>query len=387
METTGLKILRREGFRSGRVRIHILPVLVWLGAVAAVVVLFRHRAQRFEVLGLARGRVHQVAANCAGRLKEVPVELFDKVRGGQTLAVIDTILDNENVQVELATASAEIERLKAELVSTEDQLATEAANRQTDWVAAYRRFSVDVENTRVRVLELTAQIETDRMALESLELDNKALMVQRIGDQNDIVFFEFQQAKARYSMLAGRIEENRRLLEEASQDLKQAQQRRDEFAQGEPRHPSVDRALEVIRQAVKVQERRIEELLARREPLVLMSPFDGVVSQIHRGAGEAVAAGDPILVVAEAEPTEIVAYAHEDQLGRIRERMQVELIKSTDPARVAASQVVQLGANIELMPQQLWRNSNVAQWGRPLLIRIPPGLELVPGETVGIRGL
>jgi multidrug resistance efflux pump len=369
------------------VRIHILPVLVWLVAVAGVVVLFGHRAQRFEVLGLARGRVHQVAANCAGRLKEVPVQLFDKVSGGQTLAVIDTILDNENVQVELATAFAEIERLKAELVSTEDQLATDAANRKTDWVAAYRRFSVDVENARVRVLELTAQIETDRMALESLELDNKALMVQRISDQNDIVFFEFQQAKARYSMLAGRIKENQRLLEEARGDLLQSQQRRDQFAQEQPRNPSVDRALEVIRQAVKVQERRMEELLARKEPLVLMSPFDGVVNQINRGAGEAVSAGDPILVVAEAKPTEIVAYAREDQLGRIRERMRVELIKGAEPAQVAASQVVQLGANIELMPQQLWRNPNVAQWGRPLLIRIPPGLELVPGETVGIRGL
>jgi multidrug resistance efflux pump len=350
-------------------------------------VLFRHRAQRLEVLGLARGRVHQVAANCAGRLKDVPVQLFDKVGRGQTLVVIDTILDNENVQVELHTASAEIERLKAELVSTEDQLATDATNRETDWVAAYRRFSVDVENSRVRALELTAQLEADRMALESLELDNKALMVQRLSDQNDIVFFEFQQAKARYRMLAGQIEENKRLLEEARQDLKQAQQRRDEFAKKQPRNPSVDRALEVIRQAAKVQERRIEELLARRVPLVLTSPFDGVVSQINRGPGEAVSAGDPILVVAEAKPSEIVAYAYEDQLGGIRERMRVELIKSTKPVQVATSQVVQLGANIELMPQQLWRNPNVAQWGRPLLIGIPPGFELLPGEVVGIRGL
>jgi hypothetical protein len=32
-------------FRFGRLHMHILPVLVWLGAVACVVMLFRHRTQ------------------------------------------------------------------------------------------------------------------------------------------------------------------------------------------------------------------------------------------------------------------------------------------------------------------------------------------------------
>jgi hypothetical protein len=89
----------------------------------------------------------------------------------------------------------------------------------------------------------------------------------------------------------------------------------------------------------------------------------------------------------EAEPAEIIAYAREDQLGRIRERMTVELIKTSEPAQIAGSQVVYLGPVMELMPEQLWRNPNIPQWGRPMLINIPPGFELIPGEMVGIRGL
>ncbi|MHC4659878.1 MAG: HlyD family efflux transporter periplasmic adaptor subunit, partial [Planctomycetota bacterium] len=343
--------------------------------------------ERFEVLGLAQGQVHQFAATCDGRLKDVPVQLFEKVGRGQTLAVIDTVLDDENLQAQLDTASAEIQHLKAGLVSTEDQLLTEAVNRQTDWVGAQRRFSVDVENARVAVLELKALLEADRMTLQELELDNKTFLIQRLSDQNDTMFFELQQIRARYNTLASQIEENERLLEQAGQDLREAQQRRDEFAQRRPQDPSVDSALEIIREAVKVQEKRIEELLARRVPLVLESPFDGVVSQIIRGPGEAVLAGDPILAVAEARPSEIIAYAGADQLGRVQERLAVELIKTTEPAQVAASQVVYLGANIELMPQKLWQNPNIPEWGRPVLIKIPPGLELVPGEVVGIRGL
>jgi hypothetical protein len=32
-------------FRFGRLHLHILPILIWLGAVACVVMLFRHRTQ------------------------------------------------------------------------------------------------------------------------------------------------------------------------------------------------------------------------------------------------------------------------------------------------------------------------------------------------------
>ncbi|HUT29114.1 MAG TPA: HlyD family efflux transporter periplasmic adaptor subunit [Sedimentisphaerales bacterium] len=374
-------------YRSGRLRVHILSFLVWLAAVAGVVVLFRQRVARLEVVGLAQGQMHQVAATCTGRLKEVPVQLFDKVGQDQTVAVIDTILDDENLQTQLDTALAEVQHLQAELVSTQEQLLAEAANLETDAVAAQRRFLVDVENARLRVLEIKSMLETDRISLEQLELDNKAARIQFISDQNDAVFFELQQAKLRYNALVKKIEENERILTQAEQDLIQAKRRHDEFAQRQPRHPSVDSALDVIRKAVKVQEQRIEELLARRTPLVLKSPFDGVVSQIHHGQGEAVLAGDPILTVVETRPSEIIAYASGEQAGRVRDRMVVELITITEPPRIATSKVVNLGAKMELMPQQLWRNTNIPQWGRPVMIEVPPGLELVPGEVVGIRGL
>jgi multidrug resistance efflux pump len=374
-------------YRAGRLRVHVLSFLVWLAAVGGVVVLFRQRVARLEVVGLAQGQMHQVAATCTGRLKEVPVQLFDKVSQGQTVAVIDTILDDENLQTQLDTALAEVQRLRAELVSTQEQLLAEAANLETDAVAARRRFLVDVENARLRVLEIKSLLEADRIALEQLELDSKAARIRLVSDQNDAVFFELQQAKMRYNALVKKIEENERILTQAEQDLMQAQLRRDEFAQRQPQNPSVDSALDVIRKAVKVQEQRMEELLARRTPLVLKSPFEGVVSQILHGQGEAVLAGDPILTVVETRPSEIIAYASGEQAGRVRDRMVVELITITEPPRIATSKVVNLGAKMELMPQQLWRNTNIPQWGRPVLIEVPPGLELVPGEVVGIRGL
>lgn len=401
MRWNRLKSRLSAGLPAGSLRLHMLPVLVWLGVGVCVVVLLRHRAERFEVVGLAQGQVHQVAATCAGRLKEIHVQLFEKVRQGQTLAVIDTVLDNEALQAQLNTALAEVQHLKAQLAPTREQLLAEAANLETDRVAAMRRFSVDVENARLRVLELTTLLATDRITLEDLAVEVK--IVQDLLEQDAVAAYQLQKTQVLYDALAKNIEENENILDQATKDFLVAHRRRDEFAKRQPQHPSVDSSLEVIQKAVKVQEQLVEELLARRVPLELKSPFDGVVIQILvranealllragenalRMPGEVVMPGEPILTVAEAKPSEVIAYAREDQLGRVRQNMSVELIKSNEPAQVASSQVVCLGPVMELMPERLWRNPNIPQWGRPMRIKIPPGFEVVPGELVGIRGL
>jgi hypothetical protein len=109
--------------------------------------------------------------------------------------------------------------------------------------------------------------------------------------------------------------------------------------------------------------------------------------QMIRRAGEVVAAGDPILAVAEQEPTEIVAYVSEHQLMLLKDQMTVRLVKAREPAQIAQSRVSRIGPTIELMPQRLWLNPNIPQWGRPVLIDIPPGMTIVSGEIVGIRDL
>jgi multidrug resistance efflux pump len=392
-----------RSYRPGRLRLQILPFLVWLAAVVAVGFLFYHRSQRFEILGLAQGEVRQVAATCTGRLKNVPVELFDEVRKGDIVAVLDTVPDNEHLEVELATANAEIQRLMAELAHTQETLLAEAANIETDRTSTQRRFFVDVENARLRVLELKTQLEIDRAMLDDLEQNARTYLVQNLSDQNDTAYYELKKMKGRRDVLAKTIEENHRLLRQAESDLKQAEQRKDEFAALQPQHPPVDSALEVIRREIRIQEKKIDELLARREPVLLKSPIDGIVVQLHarsrdaatwrpgefvvRRQDEVVLAGDSILSIAESKPREIIAYATQNQLSRLREGLPVQLVKSTEPAQIANSSVAYLGPTLERLPECLWQVPNTPQWGYPVLIPIPQGLKLISGETVGIRGI
>ena len=387
--------------RSGYLQVQrLLPILVWVAVLLCIVGLFYHRSQRFEVIGIVQGRVHQVAAPCDGQLKIVCVDLFDEVTKGQTLAT----LDDELVKAQMAAIGAEIEHLMARLIPTQEQLVTQAANLETTHVADQRRFFVDVENAGLRILQLRALIASDRITLEDLAIEVK--VSQDLVQQDAIAPYELQRVQVQYNSLAKKIEENEHLLEQAKIDLEQARQRRDEFLARQLQHPSVDSALEVIRKEAKVQEKLLERLLVQRNSLVIKAPADGIVIQIQANAnvaalrrpgegilrrpGEVVLAGDLILTIAEHQPTEVVAYARENQVNWLREGMAVELgelARSGGKAQIARSQISRVGPTIEQMPQRLWRSPAVPEWGQPFLVKIPPAMALVIGERVGIRRL
>jgi len=382
-------------------RVHFLPIMVWLGAVACVFVLLLHRTQRFEVLGIAQGQVRQIAANCTGRLKSVHVQLFDKVNVGDTVAVIDTVLDNEDLQSQLDTITAEIEHLMAQLGPIQDTLLAEQADRQANQIADKRRFAIDVENARLEILRTNALLASDRILLENLAFEVK--ITQDLLEKKAVAPYELLKIRVEHDALAKKIEENQNLLEQAKSNLQQNLQRSDEYDELQLYNPSVDNALDVIRKAIKVQEQLMNEIMVIREPLVLEAPIDGIIIPIQGNAnevnlrrpgenvllrpGEVVMPGEPIFVIAQSEPDEIIAYVSGNQLGHVKKGMVVQLIKNRRPEQIAKAHVKYLCPTMELMPERLWLNPTIPQWGRPVLIEIPVGLNLVPGELVGIRGL
>jgi hypothetical protein len=331
---------------------------------------------------------------------------------GQTLAVVDTVADNEQgeeakLKAQLATAGAEAERFSAQLIPTQEKLRAESANMQMNQKDNWRRFEMDVDSARLRILDLQATVASERATLEDLAVQVK--ISRKLLEEDAIVPFELEKIKVHYDGVAKRVQENEQLLEQAKVALGLAEQRRAEFTPRELPTQSEDAALEAIRKQIEVQEEVMKGLLEQlavlrsRRSVELKSPIDGVVIPIHgqrndallqrpgeeilRRPGEVVRAGDPILAVAEAEPSEVVAYVSEQQLGSLKEQMRVELVKTRMPAQIARSEIAEMGPTIELIPQRLWRNPNIPQWGLPVLIRIPAGLSLVPGEVVGIRGL
>ena len=377
--------------RHGRLSLHIVPILVWLVVLAAVGSLFLHRAERCEVIGLAIGETYDVTATCNGRVKSLPVKLYGRVKAGETLVVINTVLDNETLQSELeaekATIELEIARLKAELSAAEEQLMVQVAEYENDHTEAMRRMSVDVERSRLGVLEIKAILEPDRIMLKDFDLEVR--IVKDLFDKAAVEAYELQKAQSQYNILARKIEENEQLLAQAKKNTEEAAMRLAKLESKEGLSPSLGLRLNPIRTAINVQYNNSYELLleqmTQRVALPLMAPFDGVVSQILRRGGEPVLLGEPILSIAKPTADTVMAWVKEEDIGQLREGRQVRIIRRGNNGQVAMSEITGIGPAFLPVASELWLDPQVPEYGLPFEVAVPPGMKIKPNEKVGIK--
>jgi len=386
-----MKGVKIATLREGRLSLHVVPILVWIVAVVGVGALFMRRAQQCMVVGLAVGETYDVAATSHGRVKSLPVKLFERVQGGETLVVINTVLDNETLQSELeaerATIELEIARLRAELAAAEEQLRVQVAEHDNEQMEALRRMSVDVERARLSVLEIQAVLEPDRILLRDLELEVR--IVKDLLAKEAVEAYELQKAEAQYNTLAKKIEENERLIAQAKKNADEAAVRLAKLESKEALVPSLGLTLNPIRTAINVQYKKIDELLleqmTQRVALRLMAPFDGVVTQILRRSGDPVLLGEPILSIAKPTADTVMAWVREEDMERLREGRQVKIVRRGYRGQFAMSEITGVGPAFLPLPMELWFDPKVPEYGLPFEVAVPPGMKIKPNEKVGIR--
>ena len=376
---------------------HIGPVVVWLVAVVCVVALFYQRSQRIEVLGLTRGRVYVVATAATGRLTSMAAGLFEPVRQGQVVAVVDTLPDNDYaralIQERQETIKAQMKHLAAQLLPTQERLSAQAVNQETNLAADVRRFALDVENAKLRILELRTRIETDRIAARAAAAEIET--TRGLVDQDVIDASELLRVQLEHDGLTAMIRENERLLAQAQTNQAQATERFNQFSLADVQTPSVENALEVIRKEIDVYDKRFNELVAElsaiesRKAVKILAPFDGIISQVHGTVGGVVDVNQPILTITEDRPSEVVAYINEYLADEIEVGMEVQVVKMGVEVKMIQCEVSAIGPRVEQLPQQLWRSPTLPQWGRPFLIKTDSLdlLDLATGEKVGVRRL
>ena len=376
------------------VKHHLIPVVVWLLTLTAVAGLFYGRAQQVAVFGLVQGRTLNVATTCTGRIVGLKVKLFEQVQHGQTVAVLDIVPDNKDTEDELKsqleTVTAKIQHLTAQLVPTQEKLLAEASRTESDRAKELRQFATDEDNARLRILELRAKIETDRMKARALEYN--VAEDRKLVDANAILPVALEKVQMDYDAIQTTIRENDNLLGQAQKGLELAQDRRSAFSAMAMEHPSVDHALEVIRKEIEVQEKLMNEvstrlsLLRSQQAFELKSPIDGIVSSVAMDVGDVADANKPILRITQLHPTEVMGYVDQSMADQVHEGMVVEVVRAGPPPAIARGQIISIAPMVERLPLQLCLHPNVPQWGRMFLVKAPPEMNLLVGEKVGIRG-
>lgn len=360
-----------------RLRRHGGPVAVWLLAVAAVLTMVTQRVTTIEAPGLVRGRSVQISPVEPGLLASLEVTLLQEVQRGQVLAR----MDEERLRAEAAVVAAEVEAVRSEL-------ALDLEGRRQDLATERRRFANDVEGTRLEMLGILAVLEPDRVTLADLHRDVESY--QELLAQELVSVREYERVQAEHDALARRVQDHEQLLQAARTDLALAEARRDEFILAHADEISSEGAAAAAALSARVTalQRRLEAVLLRCSDLALTAPFSGVITQIPACPGQVVQPGEAVLTLAEASPSEIVVWLDEASVRQLQaaSELQAMVVQEVSGKRIQAHcPVAHIGPVVETMPPELWPAPDLPTRGRPVVLGVPGGVKLVPGELITVR--
>jgi len=356
-----------------------LPVIVWSVCALLSVVLLTNRARSFRYIGLAQAPEYEVSACATGTIDTLVVGLFQDVRAGEVVAT----LDERPVLAMIATTNATIAKLQADLEATRAQILSGSGSGLADVNADLRRFQIDEEDRRLAALSLRVVIESDEVERNRLWLDverNRELLDDGIIGQS---FFDMVQAS--HDVVDTRLTKNKILLAQTENEYRVARERRVAYEGDLAVVPAAAPQLLPLQEAISIEAARLSEIQVQRASLVLRSPVDGRVSFVYGRRGQAVIPGEPVVMISERTVNEIVAYLAEADGLLIEEQQQVRLISHTRPGVVSDSVVLRVSPGIQMLPQRLWRNPQVADYGRAVVIAPQPAMRLTPGETIEVR--
>ena len=396
-------------------RVHGLPLIVWLIAATAVYLLWTRQVPVPNMVGLARTQQYEVSSPTSGRLDQVLVQQYELVVAGQLIASLDMAPHQaslETAKAELAKLTADVDAQMANLQATaardlwqmqhdrEQALASADADRIADRAAQLRRFEGDEADLQIEILE--AELEVADNQLESSRLlvrleRAKKLAAGAAGPESDV-----EDLQLRMDQALGRVKIYQGLVTGLEAELAAAKQRRQNYLNElEPLHlpealPAsldLEPQLAGLRAAIVVQRRRLQELELVQSHYLMHAPFAGRVESAPAPVGQALLAGEAVAVLVNPLPREVVVYLPENQTAgvavgdsfRVSRRMETGM----EPNKVVSVDSVVLAQlpSVKELPSRLWSNPQVAEYGKAYLVGPVTQMNLLPGERVYLTPL
>lgn len=362
-----------------RIRYQLVPVLTFCVLVVTTSWLWRRHRQLPNAVGeveVIRVAVRSQYGGVLTSLESGPLQVFDPVQAGQTVAC----LGDSPAQAALLALRKEAEALASDLAAVTEQIRQEEADRGYDRMIEARRLAVDVERCRLTILGLRTEIESDRAALVRLErllAAAREALARAAATEMEVTDLTGQR-----DTVLERVRGNTHSVSQAEADLQAVQAR----LRSHPTSRPADLAayIEPIRRRRAAQEARVQEVSLQIAALTIRSPILGTICSILCHPGQAVQPGEDILIIAAGRGEHIVSYVREHQRIEPQVGMPVAVRPRSAPGTSVQAQIVRVGPQVEEVPPHQRLFPARMEWGLPVLISIPEGLHLRPGELVDI---
>jgi HlyD family secretion protein len=291
----------------------IVILLVLMAAVGAGYLYYRNTRVAAAPAGtiLLSGNVeaHEsiVAFRTQGRIVALPVEEGKPVKAGELLARLDDADYQQQVRIDEAVLRTRDKELEL----------AEAGNRAQDIQAAGQT-----------VADARADLELKRADLERYSaLYKRDAVSAQTRDQFDTAF---KRAQAVY--------------ERAQQNL------------SEIREGTRKEQIAVSQATLRAARQSLELSKVRRDYTVLAAPVTGVVTVRQAELGEYVAAGTPVVTIADLDQLWVRAYVSETDLGRVHWGQAVTIRTDTYPGKSYSGKVTFISPEAEFTPKTVQTN-------------------------------
>jgi HlyD family secretion protein len=320
----------------------IVIVLVLMAAVGAGYLYYRHTraavapASTILLSGNVEAHESVVAFRTQGRIVALPVEEGKPVKTGDLLAQLDDADYQQQVRIDEAVMRTRDKELEL----------AEAGNRTQDIQAAGQT-----------VADARADLDMKRADLERYSaLYKRDAVSAQTRDQFDTAF---KRAQAVY--------------ERAQQNL------------SEIREGTRKEQIAVSQATLRAAKQSLELSKVRRDYTVLASPVTGVVTVRQAELGEYVAAGTPVVTIADLNQLWVRAYVSETDLGRVHWGQSVTIRTDTYPGKSYKGTVSFISPEAEFTPKTVQTNKERVALVYRIKVDVEnANLELKPGMPADI---
>jgi multidrug resistance efflux pump len=353
MEKAQTTIPRPVGERWRDIRLRHVPVIAYLVGIGLVVYLWNQHWTPSTFVGEVQGTLSNITSAQDGRLVNLSIRQFDDVKKGQVLGKVAAQTPGA-ANAALAAIRADLDVMRARMVLDQQRNDQNYQQQRVDYLS--QKVDLAIARAKLRF----AQSELDR---------NETLRTQNIVSQ-----FDYELALDNRDALAAEVKEREALVAETEKTL--AATKPSGPAESEPM------VLDTIERAIEAQK----EQFRQSSETVLRAPINGVVTKVYRNQGENILASEPLITISSERGENIIGFLRQP-ISFEPKAGDVVLVRSRGNRRqVAEARIVKVGARLELFTQPLRvRGFDSSQErGLPVLIDLPEGLPLYPGELVDL---
>ena len=368
-------------------RVTVLPFVVFAVVLGLTVVSWRNYVGPSALVGEVEAVRSVIASAQPGRVTQLKVTRLQRVKAGdpllQVLAADPKVLD---AQLSLNRAQLAFLRQGVDSKVRQQNNRINFAKLRLDWLAQ----RVELAAVRARTNYLAGELERGRLGFMGLGTNGVGLRPDP-GAVGYGSFAAYQLAEADMAEAEAQIVELAKLIDDIELVMTQMTPEEAKLAEDIPN---------AIKAAIAVQEQELRLLEIQLAPVTFTAPMDAVVAAINHREGENVVAGEPILILSAVSSDRIIAYLRQPLNFEARTNQPVEVRARSHQRDLGQGRILSIGTQMEpILPELLPARASggltasgpsvtgPTEYGLPIVVSLPVGMKLLPGEIVDLRPL